>query len=123
MLYRLVFTEGEGRSTCAATYPEGQGLNSSLNATNEDLAFRLVVRTPNENEMIWGCTDGNSCNFNPWPHTMMEHVRAWIATETAGEPPSGLKIVDAEAEIPDCLSGPAMVAQMLACNYVADGQQ
>lgn len=65
MLYRLVFTEGEGRSTCAATYPEGQGLNSSLNATNEDLAFRLVVRTPNENEMIWGCTDGNSCNFNP----------------------------------------------------------
>ena len=64
MHYRLTFTQGDGHRTCDASYADGQGLNSTLNSTTSDLAFRLVVRTPDAGELTWGCTDSGACNFN-----------------------------------------------------------
>ena len=63
--YELTFLNGEGSSTCQSDYTAGEGLNHNFEVSNDDLAFRLVFRSPDPGELIWGCTDPLACNFNP----------------------------------------------------------
>ena len=65
MKYRIHFTQGQASATCNADYAHGHGLNSDLIPTNLDLAFRLVIRTPEEGEMQWGCMSPEACNYAP----------------------------------------------------------
>ncbi|MDA8696089.1 hypothetical protein N9L83_03975, partial [Flavobacteriales bacterium] len=62
--YRLDFVSGAGYRTCYPEYPAGAALNSAGTATSHDLAFRIIYRTPEPGELVWGCMDSNFCNYD-----------------------------------------------------------
>ena len=61
--YRLSFTSGQARVSCS-DYAGGHALQDGT-PTGDDLAFRMVHRSPEAGELIWGCTDPGYCNYDP----------------------------------------------------------
>ena len=62
--YRIAFTQGSANASCSASYANGHGISFGGNVSNDDLAFRMVYRPAAPDELVWGCTDSNACNFN-----------------------------------------------------------
>ena len=52
--YRFRFLSGEAYHTCSPSYADGQGLNSATNPIDADMAFRLIYRSPEPGELVWG---------------------------------------------------------------------
>ena len=63
--YQLDFLSGDGYRTCYPEYSAGAGINASGAATAHDLAFRVIYRTPEPGELVWGCSDASYCNYDP----------------------------------------------------------
>lgn len=62
--YRIVFTDGTANPSCTPTYSGGHGLTWNGAEAYDDLAFRIIYRTPNPGELAWGCTDPSACNYD-----------------------------------------------------------
>ena len=63
--YRFTFTSGNARRICSSAYDGGHGITAAGAESLEDLAFRIVHRTPQPGELFWGCTDPSFCNYDP----------------------------------------------------------
>ena len=62
--YRFRFLSGEAYHTCSSSYADGEGLNSAMNPIDADMAFRLIYRSPQPGELVWGCMDESACNYD-----------------------------------------------------------
>ena len=62
--YQIEIITGSGKGTCSADYANGHALNSNLSSSAQDMAFRIMDRTPLPNELVWGCTDETACNYD-----------------------------------------------------------
>lgn len=60
--YVLELVSGVAVASCSSDYPQGNAFNTNGPLADKDLVFSLNICSEN---LIWGCTDSESCNFDP----------------------------------------------------------
>lgn len=66
MTYRLTLAGGVASTSCGEGHAGGQALTGTgASIPFDDLLFKWVYRSPEPDELNWGCTDPQACNYAP----------------------------------------------------------